>query len=225
MMISFPFLTEPIHFSSEQIPVLCLENQLTFRKTVSALYSEVPEENDIIFSENYEPFPYKNHVQFITDYCSFHISSSFLKKLYTNFSAFCVTDLAEETAYLEQTVFNFLDKINAHYDFDFSYNEDFCLPEFFKSQSFLPDFNTESSLENLLSYILIFQKYCPMRCFILLNLHQYFSESELEPFFKELLYRKIPLLLIESGVHFEKASQEKLYILDKDLCEILESKA
>lgn len=223
MMISFPFLKEPILFTPERIPVLCLEQPRLFRETVTAFLQENPAEQQIIFSENYTPFPYKNYVHFITQYCDFQTPSACIKKIYSDIAFFCATEFMEETARLEREILLFLDKINTNYDFDFSYAKDFSLPDFLKSQNFKPAFNTDNALDNLLRYILFMQKYSLIRCFIFLNLHAYFTESELVPFFADLRYRKIQIFLLESCLCFEKSKQEALYIVDKDFCEILDN--
>ena len=49
-----------------------------------------------------------------------------------------------------------------------------------------------------------------------------FSENELEPFYKELIGRKIRILNVESVTDFAPSQFEKLSVIDEDLCEIVE---
>lgn len=223
-MISFPFFSQPIPLNNKYISVICIENPTYFRDTIISFFNENPEEKHIIFSKNYEPFAFKNHVIFIYDYYNFKFSSTILKKLYNDISIFCQSELAEETSFLIQSIFNFLDIVNKQYDFDFSYNSEFELANFLKSQNFVPNLSNTNLLETLLDYILIVQKYNPINCFILLNLHQYFTENELALLYTEILNRHIPVLVLENTQYFKKLEKELCYILDNDLCEIVEEK-
>jgi CRISPR type II-A-associated protein Csn2 len=51
----------------------------------------------------------------------------------------------------------------------------------------------------------------------------YFDLSELELLYKELSYQNINLLVIENKKCFETLSAEKVYIVDEDMCEIIEN--
>lgn len=66
------------------------------------------------------------------------------------------------------------------------------------------------------------KKYSSAKCFVLLNLHCFFGENELELIYKELVYQNVEVLIIENVMHNNRLSFEKVYIVDKDLCEIVD---
>jgi CRISPR type II-A-associated protein Csn2 len=90
-------------------------------------------------------------------------------------------------------------------------------------QCFKPCLSKENLLSTLLDFILLTKKYSSVKCFVLLNLHNYFDLSELEIFYKELTYQNINLLVIENKKCFETLYAEKVYIVDEDMCEIIEN--
>lgn len=223
MKISFNFLSKPLTFEKHFINTLCIENPTVFSETIRAFRNGNIEEHDIIFSENFSPIKAKHNIEFIYDYYDFNFSSSFMKKIYEDMELFCIDNLTEKTVELKNTIFAFLDKVNENYDFDFTYNIDFNFIDFFKSQAFRPLFDGSSLIENLLDYILLVQKYTSVKCFVLLVPSLYFTEEDLNLFYKEIIQRRIYLLVIEGNLIREKNNFEKLTILDKDLCEIVEN--
>ena len=222
MRINIDVLSQPIHLLEDKITVLCIENKNYYRQVVKALYEECPEEQNIIFSKNYEPFKFKNNVKFITNYYNIDFTSSFYKKLYEQLSIFCVSEIPELTIEMKQNILKFIDIVIENYDFDFQSNDDVLLPELFKILNVKPYFNKEDVIENLLEYILIMQKYAPVKLFILLNLHNDFSDDEITQLYNEFLSRNIPVFVLESNTNFKKSPLESVTIIDEDLCEIVE---
>ena len=66
------------------------------------------------------------------------------------------------------------------------------------------------------------KKYSSVKCFVLLNLHCFFNSKELELIYEELKYQNIEILVIENIMHYKRLESEVIYIIDEDLCEIVE---
>lgn len=222
IMVSFGFLSEPIRLDENRIAVLAVENKVCFRNLVQKLQEE-REEQTIVFSEDNQPFGKKEHVKMITDYCDFDFPTVWYKKLYSELAGFCQTEMKEKTAQMSHTVLTFLDELNENFDFDFSYDLEVDLGALFKMQHFEPEQDKNEVMNRLLDHVLLLQKYMPIKCFVFLNLHVFFTAEELEMFFSEMLRRNIPILAIESSIPQERCKSEKWTILDNDLCEIIES--
>lgn len=220
MIVYFDFLSEPITFDHDFINVLCLENPEIFVKVLKAFYFEMLEENNIIFSDNLKAIKPKGNIDFIQNYLELNMSAAFIKKLYANIAGYCKTELPEETFVIEREIFDFLERINEEYDFDLTYKDDFDFNNFFKFMEVKPDINKERSIECLLDYILLMKKYLETKCFVLSCPHLYFSQEDLKMFYHDIKMNEICILVIESGQYFDKMKEERLYVLDKDLCEI-----
>ena len=222
MRINLDVLVEPIHLEEDKITVLCVENKVYYRNLVKAFYDEHPEEKNIIFSQDYNPFKFKNNVKFITNYYNLEFSSSFYKKLYDQIAMFCIEEIPEETIEVKQNMLRFIDTVIENYDFDFLSNEDVLLSDLFKIVNLKPVFDKDDLVDALLEFILITQKYAPVKLFILSNLHNDFSKEEILLLYQELISRRIPILVLESNAYFDKNELESLIIVDDDLCEIFE---
>lgn len=222
MMVSFDFLSHPIDLSNGKINVLYIENHFLFRKTVSSFFAGCPDESNIVFSKDFAPVQFKGNVCFVPDIFNLDFSSAFMKKVYEDLSVYANTYISEELAAVKADVLSFLDRLSQDYDYDFSYNEEFDITALLKMQSFKPDLSADDLLSSLLDFLILTQKYSKSTCFVILNFHTAFAASELEGFYKELAYQNIQLLALENKKSFASSPQEKIYIVDSDMCEISE---
>lgn len=222
MMVNFDFLSTPINFVENKVNVLCVENQRLFRLICDSFINDQTEENKIIFSENYQPYKAKGNICVVFDYFRLSYSSSLIKKIYEQIEKFCVRELPTETVQLKTHIVKYMESIVKAFDFDFDFNYDINIVELLKTVDFKPNLETNDILNVLLDYILILNKYVPQKCFVLLNLHLYYSEKELELFYKDIINNHINLLVIENKMSFNKCLQENIIVYDNDFCEIVE---
>ncbi len=222
MMVSFDFLSEPIELSSEKASSLYIENQRLYRNTVVNLFSECPKNCGIVFSENYEPLRFKGNVCFVPNLYSLDFSSSLIKKLYEDFTFYACNYMIDQTATLKADVLTFLEKLNESFDCDFTFKEELDLADLFKIQCLKPDLGNEDIPEKVLEFVKLMKKYTSVKCFVFLNMHSCFTPGELELFFSELVYQNVNILLIENKKCFGNLLKEAVYIVDSDLCEIVE---
>lgn len=223
MNVSFDFLSDILDLNDKCINTLCIENQTVFRNTVFAFLHEDPESLNIVFSENFTPIKFKGNVCFIDNIFKLEYSNSVVKKLYENIEKFCNTDLQTETSQLKSNIINYFDLIVKEFDYDIDYKCDIALTDLFKMQSLKPCLENVSILENLRNFIIFISEYTSVKCFVLLNIHLYFTYDEIFEFYFDMLNHHIIILNLESSKNFEKNSYEKIIICDKDMCEILEN--
>ena len=77
-----------------------------------------------------------------------------------------------------------------------------------------------SLLEKFVRYISIIKELRNVSIIFINHLHDYFENTEIEQLLKELGYRGITLVNIETFVPQNKLENEKICIIDKDLCSI-----
>ena len=77
----------------------------------------------------------------------------------------------------------------------------------------------ESLAEKILDYFELVEEYDKKKLFIMVNLRSYLSDEEMKMFMRDVLARKIQVLLIESSER-SVLDEEKRYIVDADLCVI-----
>lgn len=223
MMVNFDFLSEPLQLADGNISVLCIENQKLFRGIFNAFVNGETEENHIIFSENFEPVKIKGNVCVIDDFFRLTYSNTIIKKLYEQIEKYCNYELQKETTQLKIHIVNYFEQLISAFDYDFEFNYDLSIAELLKAVSLKPNTDKSEVIDVLLDYILLVNKYAPPKCFVLLNLHLYFDEEELDLFFKDIINNHIKLLLVENKKSFKINNCEKVAIYDNDFCEIVEN--
>ena len=206
MMVNFDFLSEPIQISDETISVLCLENVKLYRDIFNAFINDELEEEHIIFSENFEPVKSKGNVCIIDDFFRLTYSGAIIKKLYEQIEKYCNYEIQKETTQLKTHIVNYFEQLISAFDYDFEFNYDLSITELLKAVNLKPNTDKNEIIGVLLDYILLVNKYVAPKCFVLLNLHLYFAENELELFFKDIINNHIKLLLIENKKTFMHCS-------------------
>ena len=86
-----------------------------------------------------------------------------------------------------------------------------------KLLDFHPEISSTSVCETILDYINICREYMKKRIFIFVNIRSLLSTEEFSLLYKNLLYENYNALFIERYVP-TKAANEKLIIIDCDLC-------
>lgn len=167
---------------------------------------------------------FKNKVCFISNFFDLSFSIPTLKKLYEDLSSYSNNFLQDYVVTLKKDILDFLEKLSTEYDFDFSFDDDTDLVDILKAHNFKPNVDSDDLLTGLLDFIVLTNKYCSFEAYVLLNFHCYFDEEEIEKIYDALKYQGIKILIIESQNSFHSLPQENLYILDKDMCEIVEER-
>ena len=222
MMVNFDFLSKPIMLTEDKIQVLCVQNKKLFRKIYTSFINGELEENNIVFSNEYVPFKAKGNICVIYDYFSLSYSSSIIKKLYEQIENYCNIEQPKETLELKTHIVNYLESIVKAFDYDFDFNYEINLIDIFKAVNLAPVMDKTEILNCLLDYMLIINKYSTPKCFVLINLHLYFTADEIELFYRDVVDRHIYLLIIENISGFKINNYENILIYDDDFCEIVE---
>lgn len=222
-MVNFDFLSVPIQLKDDLVQVLCLEHPQVFRNIFNAFIYGETEENKIIFSEDFAPFKFKGNICVIDDFFRLSYSNTVMKKLYEQIERHCNNEHNEETLKLKSYIVNYMELLLKDFDYDFDFNYDIALTEIFKTINLKPASENGDQLNILLDYMLIINKYVPPKCFVLFNLHLYYTEKELEVFYKDIINNHIKLLVIENRKFFDKNEHENIIIYDNDFCEIIEN--
>ena len=223
IMVNFDFLSEPLCLHDHTVQVLCIENQQLFRKVLGWFLWDETEENHIVFSKNFEPFRCNGNVCVVDDFYRLSYSHSMVKKLYQQIENYCNTEYAQETLALTSHLVNFMDSIVCSFDYDLEFCCNVNLSEVFKLMELKPVVEKIDLLNSLLDYILILNRYTSPKCFVLFNLHLYFTPKEISLLYQDLLNHHISVLVVENTKFFHKNAQENVVVLDNDFCEIIET--
>jgi len=85
---------------------------------------------------------------------------------------------------------------------------------------FRVDLDNLSPCEALYEQLSLLHRLGKNQCFILINIHAFFSPAELAQLYKMTQYQKMNLLLLESYMPRSPLSPEDITLFDADLCEL-----
>ena len=107
-----------------------------------------------------------------------------------------------------------------NYDYPLEIAEGLDLKELFKLLSVKLSLCFSNKVEEILEYIDLVSNVLKKEIFILVNFHIFLEKDDIVALYRECFYKKIKLLFAESQKPDIINEEEKLFIIDNDLCEI-----
>lgn len=221
MKLAHYFFNEPLDWSYTNINTLVIENPKLYRNLILELVSQQEGfDGKFVLSEGDIIDIHKN-VEIITDI--FKLEPSENKKIISaiqkELSGIANHDMPEKLVELYGYINSLISEMTFSSGLDITFDEINDISLILKLYNIRPDTDDYSLIEKLISYMELCEKYLNKKLFVMLNIHACCSIEELNSFFKDVVYRKSNILIIES--HIENISKyEKVRIIDNDMCEI-----
>lgn len=222
MKIAHFVLETPLFWRGENVCTLVLENKKFYRQTVSKLIEQsVSGIGDFVLSEDDEILAFDKYVQIISDI--FCVDASIDKFIVTNVQK----DVAKSAQFempIEMTelfahINHFMSRLCCAYDSDIVFDDINDIAGLLKLYRLRPDCEGLCLIEKLLLYMELQRKYSKKRLFVIVNLKSCLTNEEIDRFFKDVLYRKLNLLCVES-LDGKTCQYESKIILDNDMCQL-----
>ena len=124
-----------------------------------------------------------------------------------------------------QTIFqklqlNVLDVFN-EFPFEFNYKESIGIQEYLKLLGLKISNNKGKIIDTVFSLIDVVEYLSVAKLLVFVNLKLYPSDDELNEIYKYAMYKKVNILLIETGEEKEPLENEKILYIDSDYDEIV----
>jgi CRISPR type II-A-associated protein Csn2 len=202
-----------------QINVLVVENQHAFSDIVSSLYFQCQGgEGHFILSDANKALKIANEAEILLDLFSLDFNNrKILGKLYAELDDIG-KDYIQEKENINASIVQNLDEIilKSRYD-HLDFQIDLQWTELFKLYKVKIEQDFENLLEKLIEYMKVLVYVCNISVLILVNTKAYFDSEEQKQIYEMANLLKLQLVLIESRESMS-ISEEKVYIIDKDLC-------
>lgn len=222
MKLAHYFFREPFEWNGQNIHTLVIENPVLYRNFVSGMIEQQGGMDGMfVLSNNDEIIDFHKNVELITDVFSVDPCEN---KRIINAMQKELVDIADhefphELMELYEKIHSLISEAVFSCGMDATFDEINDISPIIKLYNVRPDIEDHSLLGKLLIHMELCEKYLKKKLFIILNLHSCCSQEELNYFFKDAVYRKNNILLLET--HLEEVSTyEKVLIVDKDMCEI-----
>ena len=223
MKLMMPLFSRPLEFSEFQIPVIVIENHKVFYDIVSDIHNQIEGiDGEVILSEQGVPIDLEKKAKIIIDVFSLDCNErKILSLLHKNLAELAVKDKSYfELKELQRSVNLFIQNLSDMISFPLSYSDEIPILEIIKDVDLKFNFDSEKISESLVNYLSVLRDFDKRSCFFICNLRTWFDDQDLQNFYKDVIYRKINIVLLEN--HLEKVLEdyEICRIIDTDLCEI-----
>jgi len=220
MMLSHYHLNNPLLFDGSSINVLVIENRKMLAEMIQELSSQISGyQGKFYFYQDGAEMSISEKIALMVDPFSMELNErDILNKLYSKIKL----DALGEEQYvatcsmlteIERRIQELMNRQSAMLE-----SSSLDIITILRSMNvvFAP---SESLLERLCDYIDVYSEYRKIALFVFVNIKSYFCEEDLELFYSHLTYHKKNVLLLERS-ESPILSQEKVTIVDDDLCEI-----
>mgnify|MGYP000890879363 FL=1 len=213
-----------IEIEENTIYTLVFENKKYYRENIKELISQHKgNEGNFIYSNDNKEISFEKSSYIITDIFNIEINSKKnLTKIYNSLIKQIIDDTAEYNkltthirAYFEKLIFNS--------SFEVEQGEEIDINSLLKLGDFRIHVEYDDILEKFIKFLKVLVQLCGIKNIFIVGLHNIFTGEEIKEIYKEVCVNKISIINIEYQ-QFDNLSDEnyieKVYIFDKDNCEI-----
>lgn len=178
-----------------------------------------------VVSKNYEPFVFEKTVAVFENILDFNsYDKKLMTKSYPKLEQTANEMFYEDLSEIRQRLIEFGDKLCFEYDLDYSFNYDIPAIDILKLLSFGIRKDNANSMENIVLYMKLLKKYLGIKLFVTSGLWLYFTSAECDILNETLQAAGINVLNIENRLsEGMKNENESVYVIDNDLCEIVDN--
>lgn len=187
-------------------------------------FSEVMKDKPVSYY-NGEILPFSKKLELIIDPFATDLNQKrVLTKLYSVMEKSVVeSEMLNEWRILYSSMLGMVSNVMDNMPYILQCNQEGNVTDLFKQLDVKFETNHENLLEKLIDYICVISEVFGKKVFVLVNVKSYFTKEELKMLYKKMFYEKIHLLLIENYDNNDIIEEERVTIIDKDMCVIIKS--
>lgn len=213
-----------IEIVENTIYTLVFENKKYYRENIKELISQHKgNEGNYIYSNDNKEIAFEKSSYIITDIFNIDINSKkILTKIYNSLLKQIIDDTVEYNE-LTTHIRVYFEKLIFNSSFEVEQGEEIDINSLLKLGDFRIHVEEDDILEKFIKFLKVLVQLCGIKNIFVVGLHNVFTDEEIKEIYKEVCVNKISIINIEyqqfSNIS-DKNYIEKVYIFDKDNCEI-----
>lgn len=228
MIMKIFSLENDIIFKEEYINVLQIQDKKLFTNVINSLNDNINNIEDtkerIIILDNDIEIKIEKEVLMIIDVFNIDFNQKKIQSaLYNKIEKIYKQEferMSEFQIILQKLQLNVLDVFN-EFPFEFNYKESIGIQEYLKLLGLKISNNKGKIIDTVFSLIDVVEYLSAAKLLVFVNLKLYPSDDELNEIYKYAMYKKVNILLIETGEEKEPLENEKILYIDSDYDEIV----
>lgn len=214
--------SKPVIFRENRITLLVIENKKLFADFVCNFTAQSQgEEGSIFLSDDVCDLDFQKHIEVISDYFRLDFNGKRLSaKLMTELKQSALFGFAGETGEFLGYLNSYGSRIISSSEFPVQWETVDDIGAVLKLFDCKLKVSFENPLEMLVNYMDVCSHFLKKDIFVLVNLKSYFDIDEIKLLYKEALFRKWNLVVLEPSSFESLQEYEDIVIIDKDICEI-----
>ncbi len=204
------------------VNVLVIEEPKTFTKYCREIVDAIEEDGgNFCLFEREQPVKMGKYCAFVANFFALEMESKKItNKLFADLKGVAETEYATQWYKLKGEIYQFLSNLNSSSQYSLEYDEENDVVSLLKAFNVRLFQEENSFLERLVSYIKIGTRYLGIKQYFFVNLKCFLPAEELLLLYKEAALEGVGIFLLENTLR-DKLENEKIVVIDKDLCEIL----
>lgn len=223
MRIKLYEICDDISFDVPKTINIVIENKVTFYNFCKYCFQDFSGEMEYISCFNNESLLKNDNVlHFIPNLFDLSLNNKKnINALYKILKQKYYDTLKIDISSLKTKIVDIVSTIASDFDVELTITNKISEDDLFKIMDLKFNDDTDTLLEQLIKYCSMIHELQKISTFVILHLHDYFEQSELDSLYHELKYKGISIISIENNNLFGKNNGDLTMILDKDLCSIL----
>lgn len=221
MKIAHPDWEVPIEFKENILNTLVIENPALIRRYIEMMINQMQGiTGDFVLSEQDNILDISKKLDVISDYFHLELNN---RKILTKFYSYLAQSAINEDFYvstseiktqLTRYVQSLLDEV----DEELTFESEIDVVGILKLLDVKFQQNDISLCEKVIAYLNLMRNYIGIQCFVFINIRSFFDEYEIGTFYEYICYNKFNVLFIENHCPETVKDNEKILIIDKDMC-------
>ena len=228
MIMKIFSLENDIIFTEEYINVLQIQDKKLFTNVINSLNDNINNIEDtkerIIILDNDTEIKIEKEVLMFIDVFNIDFNQKKIQSaLYNKIEKIYKQEferMSEFQTIFQNLLLNVLDVFN-EFPFEFNYKESIGIQEYLKLLGLKISNNKGEITDTIFSLIDVVEYLLIAKILIFVNLKLYLIDDELKEIYKYAMYKKVSILLIETGEEKEPLENEKILYIDSDYDEII----
>lgn len=196
-----------------------LESPLLMRQFIESLNAQINfDKGPFVLSDGQKTVPLAKYLELIVNPFAVDMNQrKILTKVHQELEKNAVReDMYQRTAEIRRHLHNYLQDLLMTVDYPLEYNFDFSLGKLLAPVGV--QFSVEDSLPGrVVQYIDLCSRLFGLKIFVVYQLSCIFSVEEMQCFIRDMQYRKLSIILLESAAP-DNIPFDKILVVDNDLC-------